>query len=311
MARRVVYQDIRDWDDLHRMVVNGHRQTGRWRGWTPDRIDGFIRGRLDDEAHGRWLAWRDDIGLWRASDGCLVAAIHPEGPDEAYLEVAPGWEELQSEMFGWAEGRWTQRHRGEADPPPLIAYADPDDSMRTGILRDRGYRDLGPREILRCRALRALPPQMPLDAYRVRSADLTDSRDRQGLTEITRVVFGVDFDDGAILLEERMRTDHVYLLAETHDGRWAAWCGVWSSPEIRAGQFEPVGTHPDHRRRGLASAVMTAGMGWMLERGLDRAFVGTGCGAESNGLYASLGFEPVEVLHHWSWRPRLDAAGTG
>jgi len=51
---------------------------------------------------------------------------------------------------------------------------------------------------------------------------------------------------------------------------------------------------------------MAAGMDWMWARGLRQAFVGTGYRMEANGLYASLGFEPMEIIHQWAWRPSSD-----
>lgn len=102
-----------------------------------------------------------------------------------------------------------------------------------------------------------------------------------------------------------------YLAAVTDDGTFASFCGVWTSPEIGVGQFEPVGTHPDHRRRGLAAAVMAQGLAWMRARGLRSAFVGTGTRNPSNFLYASLGFRVAELYHQWEWSPRKPAAAHG
>jgi mycothiol synthase len=304
-VRCTAFAEATDWDDLHDLVVDGYRRTRRWRNWTPDRIDGYLRGRLYDEVHGGEPGWRGDIGLWRLPNGDLVAAVHPEDPDEAYMEVAPGWERLEPDLLAFAEARWMERHHGDVDPPPLLTYASHDDGARAKRLSDRGYRELGPREILWGLTLPVEPPSPPsLDGYRVRLADLTAPEDRRGLIEITRIVFGVSFDADAIDLEAWMRTDREYLVAATEDGKWAAWCGVWSSPEISVGQFEPVGTHPAHRRRGLASAVMVAGMRWMVERGLHTAFVGTGYHSDVNHLYEALGFVPMEILHQWAWLPR-------
>jgi GNAT superfamily N-acetyltransferase len=139
--------------------------------------------------------------------------------------------------------------------------------------------------------------------YTIRQPDLADAHDREQLIAITRLVFGVTFDGSAIDLEERMLTHREYVVAETVDGTFAAWCGIWAVPEIGAGQFEPVGTHPDHRRRGLASLVMSRGLDWMRQRGLEVAFVGTGVRNASNQLYASLGFEVAELYQQWEWLP--------
>jgi mycothiol synthase len=296
-----------DWRALHDLAVDAYRQTGRWRTWTPDRFDGFLRGRIYDELTGKANRWQAGIRLWE-QDGQLVAAVHPEGPEEAYLEVRPGWERVLPRMLEWAERRHRER-RGDADPePPLQTYATADDASLQALLAARGYRDMGPMEVLHRRALAIPWSDAPIPrGYRLRQPDLKDPRDRDRFIDLTRLVFGVTFDAQAIALERRMLTHREYVVAETDDGEFAAWCGVWSVPEIGTGQFEPVGTHPDHRRRGLASAVMTRGLEWMRRRGMATAWVGTGARNASNALYASLGFELAETYHQWEWLPMAHA----
>jgi ribosomal protein S18 acetylase RimI-like enzyme len=298
------FDERSDWRALHDLVVETYRRAGRWLNWTPDRVDGYIRGRIHEELTGAGAGWRDDICLWRNGDGVLVAAVHAEGPEEAYLEILPGWEWLTPQVLGWAEERHAARHAGE-ELPELIAYARADDAVRQAILRDRGYRDAGPREVLFRRPLSARNHVRRLPhGYRARLFDANLPSDRRNLYDITRIVFHADFDDAALALEQQMLTPHDYLAVDGPDGRWAGWSGVWASRQVGAGQFEPVGTHPGHRRRGVASAVMNAGLDWMRERGLEFAFVGTGATNASTHLYRSLGFELVEVWHQWLSRPQ-------
>jgi ribosomal protein S18 acetylase RimI-like enzyme len=81
------------------------------------------------------------------------------------------------------------------------------------------------------------------------------------------------------------------LLVIAPDGRIAAFCLCWLDTVNRVGLFEPVGTHPDFRRMGLASAVMHEGMRRMQARGMDSALVSTASeNAASTALYQSLGF---------------------
>jgi ribosomal protein S18 acetylase RimI-like enzyme len=167
--------------------------------------------------------------------------------------------------------------------------------------------------VLHGRSLATPGPDVPLAAgYEIRPIDLDDAADRRQLVEITHLAFPhATYDERAIDLEGIMRTEHEYLAAVTDDGTFASFCGIWSSPEIAAGQFEPVGTHPDHRRRGLAAAVMSRGLAWMRERGLRSAFVGTGTLNPSNFLYASLGFRVAELYHQWEWSTRPPVPGPG
>lgn len=297
------YRDDSDWMALHELLLRIHRATGRWRCWTPDRIDGYLRGCEYDEVTQAAAGWRERIRLWHAPDGALIGAVHPEGPEEAWLELHPAWAHLAPELLDWAQEAHRRRHAGHEAPPALQGYATADDEERQALLAARGYLDRGPMEVLHARSLAIPAPSVALPpGYGIRRIDLDDAADRRQLVEITRLAFPrATFDERAIDLEPRMLTEHEYLAATAPDGSFAAWCGVWSSPEIRVGQFEPVGTHPDHRRRGLASAVMARGMGWMRDRGLQSACVGTGVRNASNYLYASLGFRVAELFHQWEW----------
>lgn len=77
------------------------------------------------------------------------------------------------------------------------------------------------------------------------------------------------------------------------DGRFAAFTVTWHDERNSIGYFEPVGTHADFRRMGLARAVMIHAMHHMRAGGMRHAWV-VHEAAEDNpasaGLYASLGF---------------------
>ena len=76
------------------------------------------------------------------------------------------------------------------------------------------------------------------------------------------------------------------------DGRFAAFAVVWFDPVSRVGLFEPVGCHPDFRRRGLTKALLYAGCARMRAAGMAMATVGYGVSnAAAVGLYKSAGFE--------------------
>ena len=55
-----------------------------------------------------------------------------------------------------------------------------------------------------------------------------------------------------------MRTYRIVAVAPS--GEFAAFCTVWFDDVTRTGAFEPVGTAPAHRRRGLGKAVMCEGV---------------------------------------------------
>ena len=81
------------------------------------------------------------------------------------------------------------------------------------------------------------------------------------------------------------------LVTVSPDGRFTSFCLLWTDPVNRVGLFEPVGTHPDFQGRGLAKAVLSAGLHRLRDLGMTNASV---CVETDNlpaiHLYESMGF---------------------
>ncbi|MDP9483506.1 MAG: GNAT family N-acetyltransferase [Chloroflexota bacterium] len=74
------------------------------------------------------------------------------------------------------------------------------------------------------------------------------------------------------------------------DGSVAAFALAWLDPLTLAVELEPVGTHPDHQRRGLGSAVCRAALRVARAMGGQQVLVAAdGGNPAAHGLYASLG----------------------
>jgi GNAT superfamily N-acetyltransferase len=82
-------------------------------------------------------------------------------------------------------------------------------------------------------------------------------------------------------------------------GAVAAFVTGWLDPLLRLVELEPVGTHPVHRRQGLASAVMAWCMRKAYDLGARTALVATGYRAVANHLYDSLGFDLQDIEVRW------------
>ncbi|MDG4790471.1 N-acetyltransferase [Micromonospora sp. WMMD1102] len=94
------------------------------------------------------------------------------------------------------------------------------------------------------------------------------------------------------------------IVAEAPDGRIAAFAVCWLDGRNRVGHFEPVGTHRDFHRRGLARAVMLAGMHRMRAAGMATATVNHNAdNLPAARLYTSLGFRREHQTYGFR-RPR-------
>ena len=225
------------------------------------------------EAEGAIVAW-----AWLALPKDLVFQVHPEhegaGHDAVLAWVA---EEAAGEEL-------VSAYTVETDEPTLAA------------LERHGF-ELHPDEWAAhmVRDLTAPIPDAPLPAgFAVRC--VRGDEDVGQRVEVHRSAFAPSsvvpesYRNVMACASYRSSLDWV---AEAPDGRLASFCLAWLDEENRVGEFEPVGTHEDFRRRGLARAVCTAALRALREQGADRAIVYS-VDAPQQGpafrLYESLGF---------------------
>lgn len=87
------------------------------------------------------------------------------------------------------------------------------------------------------------------------------------------------------------------LVCIASNGQFASFSVIWLDSVNRVGLFEPVGTHPDFQRMGLAKALILEGMRSMQKYGMDTAVV---CAGSDNlaaiRLYESVGFQLSDKL---------------
>lgn len=86
------------------------------------------------------------------------------------------------------------------------------------------------------------------------------------------------------------------VLVEAPDGTMASSTIMWFDKANKTVEFEPVGTHPDYRRLGLARAMLLHGMHLARAAGATDATVvclGAPGRPEARGLYYGLGFREL------------------
>jgi ribosomal protein S18 acetylase RimI-like enzyme len=88
----------------------------------------------------------------------------------------------------------------------------------------------------------------------------------------------------------------LHLLVEAPDGTMASSTIMWLDEVNRTVEFEPVGTHPDYRRLGLARAMTLHGMHLARAAGATHATVvcvGAPGHPAARGLYYGVGFREL------------------
>lgn len=95
------------------------------------------------------------------------------------------------------------------------------------------------------------------------------------------------------------------VVATAPDGSTVAFAMAWLDDANRVGEFEPVGTDPAWRGRGLGKAVLVEGLRRLQSQGAASVIVYVEAdNAPAIRLYASVGFRQVNTIR--SYTKRLD-----
>ena len=213
---------------------------------------------------------------------------------------------IVDEALEWAEGlaRESATAAGTHAATVLRTWAMDADAGLRAILAARGFTAAAdPGYTQWYWRLAAEPPAVVVPAgYEIRSVHLP--QDLEARVEAHRAAFAPS--RMSVAIHESVRAMPHYdpsrdLVAVAPDGSIAAFALLWWDPIARMGEFEPVGTHPAHRRLGLATALLHRGLRQLRDLGAVDAVLISACdNAASEALYASAGFEAATQLRAWT-----------
>jgi GNAT superfamily N-acetyltransferase len=247
----------------------------------------------------------DVISLWEA-EGQIVGMLNPDGNGEAFFQIHPAFRDdvSMSEMLDVAEQKLPNAK--EAGRKELIAWVNADDDSTKKLFTERGYvRSKFSVEHMRYRCCsKPVPDTVPQSGYTVRS--LGDEGELPARSWLSWKVFHPDEPDEKYQGWEwykNVQRVPLYrrdldIVAVAPHGELAAFCTVWFDDITRTAVFEPVGTHPDHQKRGLGKAVMSEGLRRAQRLGADLATVSS-YSTGAHALYESMGFTDVDLVEPW------------
>jgi mycothiol synthase len=301
----IISRPMRDDDDFWRMralLVETVPITPIGFNWDMRRLDG--KRFYDKRLEANRLLERP-IQLWENEDEQLVGFVLPEGKGDAHLQVHPDYRHLEAVMIAWAEGHLTST-AGDGQLRQLTIYANEYDALRQRLLSERGFVRTDDWGIIRHMRVGKQPLHRPAAAegYTLRTTRPDDLSDCQRIADLLNAAFGRSFHNALeyhhfARLSPSFRPE-LDLVAEAPDGTFGAYVGIPYDDVSRRGIFEPVCTHPDHRRKGLAQALMQEGLLRLESLGAVDVTVDTGDMVPANRLYDSLGF--VEAYKGYEWR---------
>lgn len=291
-----------DWSRVRALLVDVAPRSAPGFAWEVRRWDGW---RWHD-ADPTWdPAGRHAGRAWEAADGTLVAAAHGDGTGVLALQVDPRHRDVEPAMVAWGEAALAAP---DADGRRLLVTMVRDyDDLRRGVLEARGWVPTGEWGVTRRLWLGARPVAATTitAGYRARTLRHGDAADAGDLAALLNAAFGRTFHAAAEILAFEANGPgfdaDLHLVAVAPDGSFAAHVGVTLEPGNGLAIVEPVCTHPDHRRRGLAETLIRDGLERARQRGATQACVDTGSGDAANRLYVAVGFGEVFVEREWAW----------
>ena len=254
-------------------------------------------------------AWDPDfvprVRLWETAEGQLVGVVNPEGTGDAYLQLHPDHRYLEEEMIAWAEEHLAAPTE-EGSRRRLEVEAYEYDGPRQRVLEPRGYEKTPHYGFTRRLRFEDQPIAQPTmaEGYTLRTTHPDDRTDDQRIADLLNAAFNrtshnaIEYHNFTRFAPSFRR--ELDLVAVAPDSSSAAYVGIPYDETNRRGIFEPVCTHPDHRRKGLGKTLMLEGLHRLKARGTLDVTVDTGNMIPANRLYDSIGF--TEKVRAYVWR---------
>ena len=255
---------------------------------------------VGDLAWGTFHCWPSALGalrLWPDSSGRTQVLTMFDGSGVCDLVMRPGDAgiEAATQALEWAE---TKRRS--------IAIGSERVELRIGrrlqstelvdLLQARGYerRSVGVPAMSRTIATAEVDPPAIPRGYAIRELHTDDLASRVVAFNAAFPGEGLCVDAYQAIRDCSLYVPRLDLVATSSSSSVAAFATLWLDPHNAVVQIEPAGCHPDHRRLGLARAVILQALSWSVELGATDALVRhVSTNTAAQALYESCGFTTV------------------
>ena len=247
--------------------------------------------------------WEDMVRIWEDDAGEIAGVTcieHPDPNDRQYGEIFvqrhPDHLDLLEEMIVYGEETYVNPEMNR-----VFVWVYDDDQDLVNAVKRRGFvrRDEPVTHHLEY-VIGELPrPELP-EGFRILS--MANEND----IEKRREIFGRGFNHedpkewpSAFSYRELQKAPDYHLendlIIVAPGGTYASCCIVWYDEVNRIAHLEPLGTHPDYRRLGLATQIQLEALRRAKALGATRMPMTGGF----EPFYRAFGFEERRVEHPW------------
>ena len=297
---RAYHYDL-DIDDARRFLGDIFIRSKKHYAWVPSRLENERYGPCGSEE-----VREDDskIRIWECTDenvASIVALTILEPSGYFWINIHSDHEELVRKIIPAVEEQRKQMRKNDKEELKIGTPVPVGFKSLIDILQEFGYEDRGICEHNQVRPPDTPPPDFQsLEGYTVRDVKLPE--DFEPYSEVVNTVFshcGMTEKLAMFYTEAGFYHDELDLVTEAPDGSFASFVTVRIDPLTRMAELEPVGTHPNHRGKGLAKAVCAEGIRRVQKYNPTCIVIlGAASTEAAANLYKSLGFIKEDV-HLW------------
>ena len=296
----------RDFESVRKFLADIFSMRTAYTNWIPSELENLKFGPggteyldEDDEYLKVWEAFDEVQQIARGI--IAVSYIKPSG--SCWLSVHPSYTSAAREIVLWMQNRVKGMKGDEGKEVKMDFVVDDDDEELILLLSDLGFQK---GEIDGDKQIRPIGCPVPTyslpEGYTIRHAVI--ETDFQKYREVQMAVFRHIVNMSKELLQLYSTASFYHedldIIAVDPDGKFAAFCTARIDPLSKIAELEPVGTHPNYRKLGLARAVICESLK-RLEKYKPSALVILGAAPTEGArrLYESVGFVNEGTRHHW------------
>ena len=239
--------------------------------------------------------------LW-FDDGQPIAWAYVDDFNKLRWELEGQYNELiGKELVSWGETCIRKISTNDDETVTLDTSCREDYTERLSFLKLHGFQQADETSIAMTRDLSKpiSEPKLP-QGFIIRP--IKGMEEAEAVASTHRAAFGTDYmttENRLAIMNTSEYNPSLDLLVIAPDGTVAAYCSCAVNEETKAGDTDPVATHPKYQRMGLARALLLTGMRLLKERGVKSAHLGTsGKNIAMQKTAESVGFK-VEYTTIW------------
>jgi len=294
-----------DFELVRDFLIESYNISKNLYNWIPQRFENRKFGPCgteyqdeEDELVKIWELVDEDTNIKK-----IVAVTIYDPASTYWMQIHPDYRYLETKILDWIEAQIIDLKKTDKQRLELHFYVHDSDEFRISLLTEKGFQRKGSDECTRIRPLKMEIPVYHLpEGYSIKLVNIEE--DFEKYREVMGAVFPHCYKMTKSLAEKYSKASFykadLDLVVVAPKDDFAAFCTMRFDPKSKIAELEPMGTHPNHRRKGLGKALIYEALKRVIHyRPTLICILGAASTKAADALYDSLGFEKIDDIILW------------